>query len=197
MQLIILLIAVLSTNSSFAGSKIGLLVGGNLSHLQGSFTSTFLVPSNVPLDFQAKAGFGAGLLFEFPAGPKYSLEFDGIYNVRKIQLAGSPRLASTYIEIPIIFRCRLTPVFSIGLGGYYATAVGDPKNENTGAAYPRAGFFTVTDAFGAKVNFGDLKSSDYGLAGSLALAFKGGGKTSFFIDGRYYFGLAKQMEPNL
>jgi hypothetical protein len=123
-------------------------------------------------------GIGGGAQVEFGLGPMAGLEIGAVYLSRK---DGPSGLEDTfnYIQIPVQLRYWVGKYLSIGVGGYYAFAVGDIKNESGATAtYAASGF----------------KTGDYGLLGSVGLNFPmGGGGTSFFAEGRYAYGLDDQL----
>jgi hypothetical protein len=114
---------------------------------------------------------GGGLLYEMGSKRGTGLELGALYSPRKL---GNGR-TFTYIEVPVMLRFHVGPAFSIGVGGYYAMAMGDVKNANGS---------TVTYAAAG------TKSSDLGLAGSVAFAIPMGKTMAFRIDGRYLMGMA-------
>jgi hypothetical protein len=135
-------------------------------------------------------GIGGGLLFDIPLAMGVGFEFGGLYLPRKIEVNGqtlTPKaddVTSTYheIQVPVLLKFRLLPMVHIGVGGYWATAMGSidaedattSANSNSSETYSAAG----------------LKSSDYGLLGSFGFSLPlGAGGTHFMVDGRYAYGL--------
>lgn len=120
----------------------------------------------------AKAGYGGGLLLNFPMARAISLEVGGIYASKKADINESTILgpatgsvSAKYIQVPADLRFWLAPMLSIGVGGYWE--------------------------HGVSGDFSSTKKNDTGLLGSVALRFPlGMSGTKFLVDGRYYYGLS-------
>jgi hypothetical protein len=130
---------------------------------------------NVNTDtYGTKVGFGGGVLLDFRLMERTMFEIGGLYVNRKpndTTLGVVTTLPA--IQVPVLLRWYLNPMFSIGVGGYYA----DGQGNNYAAS--------------------NLKTSDYGLVGSVGLRFPMTMTTRFLVDVRYDYGLTNvYTDPN-
>ena len=73
-------------------------------------------------------GFLGGAGLNFGLVPMVHLEVDGLYLSR----AFSGFSNVNWIEVPVVFRFRLLPLFSVGVGGFYDFAVTSGAGSNDG-----------------------------------------------------------------
>jgi hypothetical protein len=158
-----------------ASLKFSVFGAGNLSNLKDSAAATTVTNS-------AKLNFGGGAQFEIMFGQVVGLEFGGIYLGRKFSQTDSTvpitlESTYTYVQIPLQLRFWLGRFVTLGVGGYYAIPVGDIKFSALGiegtSTYAGAG----------------LKTSDYGLLGSLGFNIPLGPAVGLMVEGRYAMGL--------
>jgi hypothetical protein len=170
-QLYFCALALFVGSSALAAPRVSLFGIADQTDLVPSDSSGAAATSNI----EKKFGFGGGLGLSFPLSMRAALEVDGIYLGRKFSTTGSTVDTSlTYLQIPVLARLHLSRFLSLGVGGYYATALGDVKS-STGetATYESIGY----------------SKTDYGLVGALGLNAPLGHATSLFAEGRYAFGL--------
>jgi hypothetical protein len=135
----------------------------------------------------SKLGLGGGILFDDFVTRGVQFEFGALYLTRKFDSGGgsSDSLELTYheIQVPVLLKFRLLPLFHIGVGGYWATAVGSVDDEDSTSPSKSNSSESISDA--------GMKSIDYGLLGTAGFALPlGRGGTHFLIDARYAYGLA-------
>jgi hypothetical protein len=124
---------------------------------------------------KSKMGLGGGAGIEFHGGGKMGVEVDAIYLGRKLDTALATGATFHYLQFPVIARYWLSKGFSVGVGGYYAMAMGDIK-DSTGATATYAATFT--------------KKSDYGAVGVIGFNLPIGSRAALLLEGRYNLGLA-------
>jgi hypothetical protein len=130
--------------------------------------------------YGSKIGYGGGILFDHGLAPWTSLEIGALYVGRKADDTTTGIVASSHaIQVPVLIRWWMVPMFSIAGGGYYARGIGNIDN---------------TDGSGASstVSYADdgYKMNDYGLTGSVALRLPLSTSMRLYVDGRYNYGLA-------
>jgi hypothetical protein len=139
--------------------------------------------------FSAKLGLGGGVLVDFNVAQKVALSIGAIYQQIKYETKGSllgfdftQETKATGVHLPVAVRFWLSPMFALGIGGYFDLAMGDIKTSTTVAGTTSEDTSTYDEA--------QIKKTNYGALASLALRFPLGGSASFLIDGRYKLGLA-------
>jgi hypothetical protein len=108
----------------------------------------------------SNTGFAGGIFIRSGGTIGPSLEVDALYDGRSL---GGTTLKT--LQVPAFIRLYFLPLMNIGLGAYYAQGIGS-DDSNAG-----------------------LKSSDFGLDGSLQVRIPLTGMTHFIIDARYLYGL--------
>ncbi len=118
----------------------------------------------------------------------------GAYHIKDIPTAvpglfaeGSSRLKTTFLRIPIMFHYWFHPMFSAGLGVYFARGMGNIKGKNTLYA---GGTKTTSDVNDSWDKYG-LKQNDYGLMLDLTHQMPISGRYSFYASFKYAKGLAE------
>jgi outer membrane protein W len=166
---VIVLGAVLVSFQAWAGPSFSLVGDAIYSKPYGT---------GVSADTKAKIGYGGGLLAEFRLSPRVGMELGGLYLMRNFHSNGA-LLTSTVVQAPLLFRYWFGRVVSMGLGGYYSTAIGDNVKSKVDG--------TTTDVAYSSLGF---KKTDYGAVGSLGFSFRLSNSAAFLIDARYTYGLA-------
>lgn len=162
----------------FAIVGVGDLASTDVSGSPAAMVVNGVTISNLSVTTKAKLGMGAGALMNAHFSPRLGAEIGALYVTRKFDSTasftalGAPSSTVTantlhYVEIPVALRFWLSPRFSIGVGGYYASGLGSSD-------------FTAAST----------KKSDYGALGSAQLRLPLGGSTALLLDGRYEYGLA-------
>jgi hypothetical protein len=160
--------------------------------LVGSANDTNLNFSDLPSGFTtptttAKFGFGGGALLDFHLYPMASLEIGALYITRKteinpVTITGSAVTdivqKTNALQVPVVFRFWLHPMFSIGVGGYLAHGLSNVHVQDTNG-----------NDISSTSYSGVLKQNDYGLVGVVGLRLPLGSMTRFMVDARYNYGL--------
>ncbi|MEK6707073.1 MAG: outer membrane beta-barrel protein [Bdellovibrionota bacterium] len=136
---------------------------------------------NITTSYAAKLSYGGGFLFEIMMGKRVGFELGGLYLLRKFDATANSSTVtfeSQIIQVPAVFRFHLSRVFSLGLGGFASSGIGNVKATAAGTS--------VNQSYG---NSG-IKNLDYGVLGSLGIGIPLGAKTTFIFDGRYQYGLS-------
>jgi hypothetical protein len=130
--------------------------------------------------YGSKVGFGGGAILDFHLMERTSFEVGGLYINRKVDDTTVGTITSSHaIQVPVLLRFYLHPMFSIGIGGYWAHGVGNINNEDSN------GNITSTVSYAAN----DTKTDDEGLVGSVAVRFPLTQTMRLLIDARYNYGL--------
>src|SRR5579885_2498578 len=171
--IVLVILGVLSFGTSSANA--------GMMHFSIFGDGTWSQPDQTGATFSSKLGYGGGAQVEFGLGPMAGLEIGAIYLSRKFNESPSTLdTTTTYVQVPVQLRYWVGRYFTIGVGGYYAFAVGDVKfSDGSSVPYSTVGF----------------KKNDYGLLGSAGLNFPMGPGTAFFAEGRYAYGLDDQNDP--
>ena len=162
----------------FAIVGVGSLASTDVSGSPASMVVNGVTISNLSVTTKAKLGMGAGALMNAHFSPHLGAEVGALYVTRKFDstasftVSGVPTSTVTtntlhYVEIPFALRFWLSPHFSIGAGGYYASGLGSRDFTNAG-----------------------MKKSDYGALGSAQIRLPLGSTMGLLVDGRYEYGLA-------
>ncbi len=126
---------------------------------------------------KASSGMGFGISHESNFLGVVGLEIDALYIQNKFDINIVGVSTNTYIQnalqIPVIARFYLLPIFDIGVGAYYE--IGMPGVNVNG----------VDHTYGDE----NMKNRDYGLVGSLRMRFHIAPRLRLVIDGRYNYGL--------
>lgn len=147
--------------------------------------SASVLTSTMPIT--GKLTWGGGALFGFKLNPFLTLEAGGLFAPRKSSIdfsildASLPSATKSYnaIQIPALLRVTAIPLLSFGAGMYYSVGMGSVTSEVTGSAPSTQTFAEAR-----------LKSSDYGLVGSVAFRLPLAPMFGFVVDGRFNYGLA-------
>ena len=118
----------------------------------------------------------------------FNLEIDAIYVNRKFEIATSAPTDDTIsyqaLQIPVLLRINLLPggLVSVGAGGYYEVGMGSisDTNDTNGSVSSE----TYSSAL--------IKTSDFGLLGSLRVQIPVFIRTHVLVDARYLYGLTEQ-----
>lgn len=168
-----------STTNAFAGIRTSIVGAAtsttmNASNVPSTATVSGVTITNLTVSGKSKIGYGAGVLFDASLASVMSVEFGLLFVNRKSEstssfsVLGVPQTDTStdslnYIELPVILRAWLTPMFSLGAGGYYAQGIG------------------------SKFSGSGVTKNDYGAIGSAQLRLPMGG-SAFLLDGRYNYG---------
>ncbi|NCN40287.1 PorT family protein [bacterium] len=127
-------------------------------------------------------GYQGGLGLEFSLGVA-SVAADVLFAQR-----GSFNTLTTSkwktILVPVQAKFSLIPLLSLGLGGYFSTALGDISTESN------LGVSTGTTTFAAA----NLSKSDFGAVASVGISLPLG-VTTLSVEGRYLYGM-KNLQTN-
>ena len=130
--------------------------------------------------------YGFGALARMMVFPMFQGEVGAIYLNRKnsstVTILGTPFSMDTSqkeIQIPVLLRFTALPMFSIGAGGFYSVAMGDPSVSISDPTLQAAVNATASSAV----------KGNYGLAGSIAFNMPILPTVSVLVDGRYLYGL--------
>lgn len=170
-----------------ASRFLGLAVMVGLVSATASQAATFslvgVADSNTPSvgggsdTYGSKFGLGGGALLDFGVGSWKSFEIGALYVNRETNDTTLGVTTSAHaIEVPVLLRWWLHPMFSIAAGGYYAQGIGNVTtsgNETSSQSYSDAGY----------------KTNDLGLTGSVAFRLPITTSMRFLVDGRYNYGL--------
>ncbi|MBI3558651.1 MAG: PorT family protein [Deltaproteobacteria bacterium] len=143
--------------------------------------------------FSAQTGIGGGAELSIPFSSNMSFDIGALYIQRKYKdditgglLKGFSAVQTQgAVEIPVLLRWWLGSVFSVGVGGYYVSYMGNIKNTTTTPAG------VSTDTMLTYADAGQTKS-DVGLSLAVGLDIPMGMMTGLVIDGRYNYGLKNQ-----
>lgn len=148
---------------------------------------------------------GGGLLMRAGLEQNVALEFGVLYLPREMTSnfslsgAASGNGAYTtqwdfnYIQVPVLIRIHLLPMVSLGVGAYYAHAIGQIKETNTA---PGGG--TITGSSNPNFySYGDksVPTDDYGLEAALGAQLPLTSSVKFYADFRYLWGLQNIALP--
>lgn len=135
------------------------------------------IPSGTPAqttNTATRIGYGGGVLFQ-GGGPMFGGELGALYMGRKYSnSAATIDMTSKQLEFSALARVWFNRYVGIGLGGYYALAMGD---------------LSFSDGTTATYDAQNLNKNDIGLVGSLNFMVPLSQSVSFNVDGRYLFGL--------
>jgi hypothetical protein len=140
---------------------------------------------SVSQSISAKLGYGAGLLADFRVARRVSVQLGALYQMRSFGVTTAGITAtntSTFVDVPLLIRVGLGPFFSIGVGGYYDSALGKIKNS--------IGALSAWETYKAE----GITTDDYGVLANAAVALPLGKMTRLLIDGRYRYGLANRFQ---
>jgi hypothetical protein len=176
--------------SQFLGlAVIGVLVSASVSQAGtfslvgvGDFNKQSWSNTGFDSDSQgSKLGLGGGFLYDMGVASWTSLEIGGLYINRQVDDTTLGTITSTHaIQVPVLLRWWLHPMFSIAGGAYYARGIGNVSNEDS------SGNVQSTSSFAAS----GLLANDFGLTGSVALRLPITMSMRLLIDGRYNYGLS-------
>jgi hypothetical protein len=179
LQLVVVLALVFGAQAAHAGPMHFSVFG------DGAYSKETVAVTGIPsVSSNTKLGFGGGAQVEFGLGPMAGLEVGAVYLGRKTDISplnpAFGELTYHYLQVPVQVRIWLNHFITVGVGGYYAMALGDitDANGNT-ATYSTAG----------------LKKSDLGLIGSLGFNVPLAPTTSLMAEGRYAMGLQDINDP--
>jgi hypothetical protein len=136
-----------------------------------------------------KVGLGGGALIDFGIAPWTSFEVGALYvNREAVDTTLSENVSKHAIQVPVLIRWWLEPMFSIAVGGYFAHGIGDVTTTNS--------------ISGGEVSSGsyadnNYKSNDYGLTGSVAIRLPITQSMRFLVDARYNYGLTNYYNDPL
>jgi hypothetical protein len=179
MRVLLVSLCLLVSGSAFAAFDVSVVGIGDIA-----------TPSADPsFEIGNKFGLGFGANLEVDIAPMWSLEA-GLFHVNRkyaaenIALGGllSPTVSSRYLMIPLLLRWGLLETFTIGAGGYYASALGDLSLSQ--------GSISVDIPYSNL----SLSKSDFGLVGSARLKLPLAPTLSILADGRYLLGLSDVNE---
>jgi hypothetical protein len=126
-------------------------------------------------------GFGGGAILDFHLMERTQFEVSGLYINRKTDDTTTGVITSSNaIQVPVLLRFYLHPMFSIGVGGYWAHGIGTVKTEDSG------GDVTSTGSYASQ----SLKTNDDGLVASVAVRFPITQTMRLLVDARYNYGLS-------
>ena len=132
---------------------------------------------------------GGGAWLDFMMNPHMDLEVGALYVPRKFRVTSTIITTvfidsqSTELQLPVLLRFHLSPMFTIGVGGYYGMAMGKLKNTDQDG--------TVTESEYAAAGY---KKAEFGFVGSVGMRFPLGSSASLILDGRYVGGLSDTVE---
>jgi len=133
--------------------------------------------SNPP---DSKLGFGFGGLATFSFAPMVGLQVGALYVPQKIE--GSNTVTYNTLQIPVAIRVSPIDLISVGVGGYFAAAMGDKTVVDVDTGAESTATFADDNA----------EETDIGLLGSVAVKLPVAPLISIVADARYLFGLSEQ-----
>lgn len=146
--------------------------------------ANYSTPETKPAwDFNGKPAFGGGALLELGFIPGLGLETGALWLPRKYEVLNAGYTYTTeqnMVQVPLMLRARLANVFSLGIGGYYATYTGNIEYQRD-----RLGSVPVVDTYGNQA----LSSDDYGVIASVAFYSSLTPLARFMLDARYVIGV--------
>lgn len=165
------LLALSSTpHSAHAIVEVAAVGGTDLTFVSDSSTTSYSV----------KPGYAFGAMGQLDLNPAMGLEVDALYIQRKYGYAAGPfsgDISAKYFMLPVLVRITALPILSVGIGGYYAQAIGDISGTLNGAEF--------TQSFSS----GNISNSDFGGVASVQLKSSLAPFMSLLLDARYILGL--------
>ncbi|MBK8088975.1 MAG: PorT family protein [Chitinophagaceae bacterium] len=151
--LVILLVTLTASATSFAQFRIGPKLGANMGKIEGS-----------GFDEKYKLGYHVGVFAEIPLGKKWAIQpevlwnqinTDTAYNIRQVyqnlanQNLSNPQL--NYLSIPLLLTYKPAKVLSLQAGPQFGILINKDKTliDNGGQAFKNGDFSML---FGAQLN---------------------------------------------